>query len=59
MKTIEQKNINLEAPENNVVKLSMEAVKHLIKVDVDNVLNEINKKSLEEFANNERNTLLL
>jgi len=59
MKTIEQKIITIAAPENKTIKLSVSAAQHLAKTNVENVLEEINKVSLSEFAENENRTLIL
>jgi len=58
MRPIEQTNINT-APENKTIKLSVVAARHLVKTNVDNLLEEKNKVSLTVFAENENNTMLL
>ena len=58
MRTIEQKNINT-APENKTIKLSVVAAQHLVKSNVENLLENVNKVSLTTFAKNENKTLIL
>jgi hypothetical protein len=58
MKTIDQKNINT-APENKTIKLSLAAAQHLVKTNVESLLEDVNKVSLTTFAENEKKTLIL
>jgi hypothetical protein len=58
MKTIDKK-INLQAPENKTIKLSLAATQHLVKSKVENLFEDKNKVSLATFAKNEINTLIL
>jgi hypothetical protein len=58
MRPIEQKNINT-APENKTIKLSLAAAQHLVKSNVENLLEDINKVSLTTFVENEKKTLIL
>jgi hypothetical protein len=58
MRPIEQKNINT-APENKTIKLSVAAAQHLVKTNIENLLEDVNKVSLTTFVENERKSLLL